>query len=144
MIHSKSLLNILAILSIFMTSSCANYDHHSKHDHSKHHHSKHHHNTLSAQEKKIFDKAVQKTLSTVANGQSIKWQNPHNSHDHVVITPMKSFKNHHGQYCREYKKEFMIHNKKVKEISVACLKKETHHWYDEKHDAKKHDETKQK
>ncbi len=75
--------------------------------------------TMDENDKKLAALSAQKALETAPSGQSIAWSNPDNGHS-GSITPIKTYQNEQGQYCREYNQMVVISGKQEKAYGRAC------------------------
>lgn len=63
--------------------------------------------------------SLQATLETVLSDRSRPWEAP----DRTVsgfVTPLRTFKNTEGQYCREYRMEVLLSSEARSDRRIAC------------------------
>jgi surface antigen len=70
-------------------------------------------------DKEIAAKSANQALENTPSGQTVKWQNPDNGHTGSV-TPMRTYQNSAGQYCREYTQTVTIDNRPQQSYGTAC------------------------
>lgn len=62
--------------------------------------------------------AVQNALTTLISGKSMTWRSDGTVNGRIV--PIRTYKNRKGQYCREYREEFMDERGLSVRYAVAC------------------------
>lgn len=62
---------------------------------------------------------TQKALEQVPSGQTTSWQNPDSGHSGTV-TPVRTFQQPSGQYCREFEQTVTIGGQRQKSYGTAC------------------------
>lgn len=77
--------------------------------------------SMDKQDRRLLQQSSQRALETSAVGQEVPWHNPDSGH-YGSTTPIKTFKNHSGEYCREYVQVIVIGGKKEKAYGKACRK----------------------
>lgn len=70
-------------------------------------------------DKQLAAKSAQQALETAPSGTSVTWKNPDNGHSGTV-TPVKTYQNASGQYCREYTQMVTIEGKPQQSYGTAC------------------------
>lgn len=70
-------------------------------------------------DKELAAKSAQNALETAPSGTTVAWKNPDNGHSGTV-TPVKTYQNANGQYCREYTQTVTIEGKPEQSYGTAC------------------------
>ncbi|WP_253308403.1 MULTISPECIES: RT0821/Lpp0805 family surface protein [unclassified Rickettsia] len=76
---------------------------------------------MDEQDRKLAELSSQRALEAAPTGNTVEWRNPDNGH-RGSITPTSTFKNDHGQYCREYTHTVVIGGQQQKAYGKACRK----------------------
>jgi surface antigen len=76
---------------------------------------------LDEQDKRLMETSSQKALEAGQTGSSTAWRNPDSGHS-GSITPVKTYQNDRGEYCREYTQIVEIGGKSEKAYGKACRK----------------------
>ncbi len=74
---------------------------------------------LDDQDRRTAAATTQKTLETAPSGTTSTWNNPDKGTSGSV-TPIKTYQNPDGQYCREYEQTVTIGGKKQNSYGTAC------------------------
>ncbi len=64
-------------------------------------------------------RAVQEALETRVSGKAVAWRNGFSGNS-GSITPIRTFRNKTGQYCREYRQTTSLHGVTETSYAVAC------------------------
>ena len=75
--------------------------------------------SMDEYDRALLEKSSRQALEFSPSGNSVEWKNP-DSGNHGSITPTRTFKTDHGQYCREYVQEVVIGGEKQKAYGKAC------------------------
>lgn len=75
--------------------------------------------SMDAQDRVLSRKSTQYSLERVPVGEVTEWKNPDSGH-RGTVTPVRTFQNRHGQYCREYNQTVTIGGKTEKAYGKAC------------------------
>jgi surface antigen len=67
----------------------------------------------------VMNAAISRGLETELSGIAVTWRNP-DSGSHGTMTPIRSFKNKAGQWCREYSATATISDAKEERQAIAC------------------------
>ena len=62
---------------------------------------------------------LQQALETQPSGATVGWRNPDGAHSGEV-TPVRTYKTDHGQYCREFDEQYTDANATTASYGVAC------------------------
>ncbi len=76
-------------------------------------------NVLDDKDKERQAKATHAALETTPSGQASTWTNPDNGHTGAV-TPVRTYQNPQGQYCREFTQQVSIGGEQHKAYGTAC------------------------
>ena len=63
--------------------------------------------------------AISRALEEHLSGQTVDWQNP-DSGSRVSVTPIRTFKNHDGRWCREYSERSHLAGVSREQRAIAC------------------------
>jgi surface antigen len=74
---------------------------------------------LDQRDKELQQQATMKALETTPSGSSIPWRNPNTGHSGSV-TPVKTYQEPSGQYCREYQQVITVGGEKQTAYGTAC------------------------
>lgn len=74
---------------------------------------------LDDQDKRTAALATQRALNDKPSGTTTTWKNP-DSGNSGSITPVRTYQNQSGQYCREYEQTVTIGGKPQKSYGTAC------------------------
>lgn len=74
--------------------------------------------SISADEEKRLH-AFRQSIDKEISGTSVTWRNP-DSGNHGSITPVRTFQNKSGQFCREFTEQQVIDGQQQLEGGVAC------------------------
>nr|WP_282449455.1 RT0821/Lpp0805 family surface protein [Roseibium sp. CAU 1639] len=75
---------------------------------------------LRSSDKSLADKSLQSALENAVSGKSVTWKNPA-SGAQGSITPLKTWKNDQGAYCRSYSEWIRpATGKSIRRNGVAC------------------------
>jgi surface antigen len=80
---------------------------------------------MDDQDRKLAELTSQRALETGVSGNNVEWRNPDNG-NYGYVTPTKTFKNNHGQYCREYNQVIVVGGKQEKAYGRACRQPDGH------------------
>ncbi|KAJ6644815.1 Zinc import ATP-binding protein ZnuC [Pseudolycoriella hygida] len=70
-------------------------------------------------DKQLLQQSSHRALENAPSGQSIEWRNPDSGH-YGYVTPVNTFKNNYGEYCREYTQVVVIGGNRQKAYGKAC------------------------
>jgi surface antigen len=76
-------------------------------------------NMLDDRDKKMAADSAQKALETAPAGKPVAWNNPDSGHSGTV-TPVRTYQQANGQYCREYQQTVTIGGKAENSYGTAC------------------------
>jgi len=62
---------------------------------------------------------TRKALETTPTSKTSSWVNP-DSGNHYSVTPVKTWENNDGRYCREYQSTVTVAGKQVQSYGTAC------------------------
>lgn len=74
---------------------------------------------LDDQDKRTAAMTTQRALETAPSGKTTTWTNPDSGHTGTV-TPVRTFQEASGQYCREFEQTVMIGGQRQKSYGTAC------------------------
>jgi surface antigen len=74
---------------------------------------------MDAADRRDAEKAAQQALEKEPSGTAVAWHNPDSGHSGTV-TPVRTFQNSSGQYCREYRQSVDIGGKEQQAYGTAC------------------------
>jgi surface antigen len=74
---------------------------------------------MDAADRRDAEKAAQQALEKEPSGTAVAWHNPDSDHSGTV-TPVRTFQNSDGQYCREYRQTVDIGGKQQQAYGTAC------------------------
>lgn len=74
---------------------------------------------LDAADRREAERAAQRALETAPSGSSVAWRNPDSGH-YGNVTPVRTYQNRTGQYCREYQQTVIIGGSKNEAYGTAC------------------------
>ena len=74
---------------------------------------------MDAADRRESDRAAQQAFETAPSGQATPWTNP-DSGNHGSVTPMRTFQNDNGQYCREFQQTVVIGGEEQQAHGTAC------------------------
>jgi surface antigen len=70
-------------------------------------------------DKQMAAQSAHQALENTPSGQTVNWRNPDNGHTGTV-TPIRTYQNSAGQYCREYTQTVTIDNRPQQSYGTAC------------------------
>jgi len=76
-------------------------------------------NALDQRDKQLAYQSQQAALENSRTGQATAWKNPDSGH-YGSYTPVKTYENSSGQYCREYQEKVTIDGKTSSAYGTAC------------------------
>jgi len=76
-------------------------------------------NALDQRDKQMAYQTQQAALESTRTNQSTTWRNPDTGHS-GSYTPVKTYENASGQYCREYQEKVVIDGKTHSAYGTAC------------------------
>jgi len=76
-------------------------------------------NALDQRDKQLLYQNQQAALESQRTGQTSTWKNPDTGH-YGSVTPVKTYENASGQYCREYQEKVTIDGKTSQAYGTAC------------------------
>lgn len=65
------------------------------------------------------NQASQRAFETAPSGQAITWNNPDSGH-YGSVTPMRTYEQAPGQYCREYQQTVTVGGERQSSYGTAC------------------------
>jgi len=71
------------------------------------------------QDQAAMDAALNKALEVNLSGNELTWQNP-DSKRSALFTPVRTYQDKSGKYCREYRKDVTISGKTETTYGLAC------------------------
>jgi surface antigen len=71
------------------------------------------------QDRLAMEGAVSAALEKHASGETLRWENAE-SGSHASITPVRTFKNSDGRWCREYLHDSEIGRESATRRAIAC------------------------
>lgn len=74
---------------------------------------------LDAQDRRIAAQSQQHALETAPAGTATSWQNP-DSGNAGTVTPIRTYQNASGQYCREFQQTITIGGQQEQSYGTAC------------------------
>ncbi len=74
---------------------------------------------LDDQDRRTAAATTQRALETAPSGQATTWTNPDTGHTGTV-TPVRTFQEASGQYCREFEQTVTIEGKRQSGYGTAC------------------------
>lgn len=75
--------------------------------------------SLDEHDQMMAERSTQKALESTPSGRSVAWKNPDSGHSGSV-TPVKTYQNKVGDYCREYTQTVNIGGEEQKAYGKAC------------------------
>ncbi len=75
--------------------------------------------SLDQYDQAMMQKSSHQALEFSPAGRAVEWNNPDSGHS-GTITPVKTYKNNQGMYCREYTQEVNIGGKIESAYGKAC------------------------
>jgi surface antigen len=76
-------------------------------------------NALDQRDKQLLYQNQQAALESQRTGQTSTWKNPDTGH-YGSVTPVKTYENESGQYCREFQEKVTIDGKTNQAYGTAC------------------------
>jgi len=76
-------------------------------------------NYLDQRDRELQQQATMRALETAPSGNSIPWRNP-NTGNSGSVTPVKTYQEPNGQYCREYQQVITVGGEKQMAYGTAC------------------------
>jgi surface antigen len=76
-------------------------------------------NYLDQRDRELQQQATMRALETTPSGSSVPWRNP-NTGNSGSVTPVKTYQEPNGQYCREYQQVITIGGEKHTAYGTAC------------------------
>jgi len=67
----------------------------------------------------LANSALDTALESRVSGAAVSWRNPETG-SHGSITPLKSFRNGNGTFCRRYSEELVIGGRRARFEDLAC------------------------
>ena len=74
---------------------------------------------LDGKDKQQQQQAASRAMETAPSNSSVAWKNPDSGHSGTV-TPVRTYQNDNGQYCREYQQTVNIGNQQHQAYGKAC------------------------
>jgi surface antigen len=74
---------------------------------------------LDGKDKHQQQQAASRAMETAPSNSSVAWKNPDSGHSGTV-TPVRTYQNDNGQYCREYQQTVNIGNQQHQAYGTAC------------------------
>jgi surface antigen len=74
---------------------------------------------LDGRDKQQQQQAASRAMETAPSNSSVAWKNPDSGHSGTV-TPVRTYQNSNGQYCREYQQTVNIGNQQHQAYGTAC------------------------
>jgi 17 kDa outer membrane surface antigen/Putative zinc-finger len=75
--------------------------------------------TMRAEDQKLLAEAVTQALERQISGAALEWRNPQ-SGSRGAVTPVRTFRNTEGQWCREYAKTATFSDRVENWRGIAC------------------------
>lgn len=75
--------------------------------------------SMDAQDRSLYSQAAQRSFENSPSGTPVSWNNP-DSGNYGTVTPIKTFQNTQGMYCREYSQTIVVGGKKQAAYGTAC------------------------
>ncbi len=75
--------------------------------------------SLDEKDKKMAESSTQVALENVQSGKTTSWKNPDSGHS-GSITPIKTFEDKKGTYCREFVQKVYIGGREQEAYGTAC------------------------
>lgn len=75
--------------------------------------------SLDAADQQQANQAAHQALETAPSGQAVAWRNPDSGHSGSV-TPVRTYEQAQGQYCREYQQTVVVGGKTETAYGTAC------------------------
>jgi surface antigen len=76
-------------------------------------------NMLDQRDRRLAAEATQRALETGATGSELPWRNPDTGNSGTV-TPVRTYQQASGRYCREYQSEIVVGGKTHQGFGTAC------------------------
>lgn len=76
-------------------------------------------NYLDQRDRELQQQATMRALETTPSGNSVPWRNP-NTGNSGSVTPVKTYQEPSGQYCREYQQVITVGGEKETAHGTAC------------------------
>ncbi len=76
-------------------------------------------NALDQRDRELAMRTAQESLEYAPSGASRDWHNPDNGHS-GTFTPVRTYQEPSGQYCREYQQEVTIGGERQRSYGTAC------------------------
>jgi surface antigen len=74
---------------------------------------------LDQRDRELQQRATMRALETTPSGTSVPWRNP-NTGNSGSVTPVKTYQEPGGQYCREYQQVITVGGEKHMAYGTAC------------------------
>ena len=74
---------------------------------------------LRAQDREVFERTLNRTLENEISGTAVSWRNPETGTS-GLITPVRTYKDASGRYCREYRKAVEARGELEETYVLAC------------------------
>lgn len=75
--------------------------------------------SLDAADQQQANRAAHQALESSPSGQAVAWRNPDSGHSGTV-TPVRTYEQQAGQYCREYQQTVVVAGKTETAYGTAC------------------------
>jgi len=71
------------------------------------------------EDRALLEQTVSRALEKQLSGVAVDWRNP-NSGSYGTVTPVRTFRNADGQWCREYAAASWLHDRRESRRAIAC------------------------